>query len=318
MGLFCLDMLAIALELARTRPAYEAVATKFFEHFVAIAHAINGICGQIGMWHERDGFYYDVIREPGGAPEHVRIRSIVGLVPLFAVLAIQDDVLDRLPHFRRRMEWYLRYRPTLMCNLCPLTEPGVDGHRLLAIADRTKLERVLPRVLDPEQFLSDYGLRSMSKGMAAEPYHCFGRTVAYEPGESTTPMYGGNSNWRGPIWFPINFLMIEALDQYHRYFGDSLRAALPRGSAQSMTLAEVADELAGRLVKVFLQDEGRGGRRPVFGCRELFQSDPFWCDHVPFYEYFHGETGAGLGASHQTGWTALVAELFRRPRSFRP
>ena len=311
MGLFCLDMLAIALELARTRPAYEAIATKFFEHFVAIGHAINGICGQIGMWHEADGFYYDVIREAGGAAEHLRIRSLVGLVPLFAVLAIEREALVRLPRFRRRMEWYLRYRPTLLGNLCLVTRPGAGGHLLLAVADRAKLQRILPRMLDPAQFLSNYGLRSMSRGLAAEPYNCDGRVVAYEPAESATPMYGGNSNWRGPVWFPTNYLMIESLREYHRYFGDSLRAELPRGSAVSVTLDEVADELAGRLVRIFLRDEARGGRRPVFGDCDLFQLDKFWCDHVPFHEYFHGEHGAGLGASHQTGWTALVTELLR-------
>ncbi|MBV8235403.1 MAG: glucosidase, partial [Acidimicrobiia bacterium] len=313
MALFCLDMLAIALELTRTRPAYEAIATKFLEHFIAIGHAINGICGQIGMWHDPDGFYYDVIREPGGAPEHLRIRSLVGLVPLFAVLAIERDVLDRLPHFRRRVEWYLRHRPTLAGNLRLFTRPGVDGHRLMAVADQAKLQRVLPRLLDPEQFLSDYGLRSMSKGLTAEPYNCHGSVVAYEPAESTSPMYGGNSNWRGPIWFPINFLMIRALREYHRYFGDTLRTEFPRGSALPVTLGEVADELAGRLLRIFLRDEGRGGRRPVFGDDELFQVDPFWHDYIPFYEYFHGEHAAGLGASHQTGWTALVTELIRRP-----
>ncbi len=312
MGLFCLDMLAIALELARTRPAYEAIATKFFEHFIAISCTINGTCGQIGMWHEPDGFYYDVIREPGGISEHLRIRSIVGLVPLFAVLAIDRDTLDRLPRFRRRMEWYLRYRSALVGNLCLLTRPGVGGHLLLAIADRSKLERMLPRMLDPEQFLSEHGLRSMSRGLAAEPYNCHGRVVAYEPAESTTPMYGGNSNWRGPVWFPVTFLMIEALREYHRYFGDSLRTDLPRGSGRPATLGAVADELARRLVRIFLRDEDRGGRRPVFGECDLFQLDPNWRDHIPFHEYFHGEHGAGLGASHQTGWTALVTELLVR------
>jgi hypothetical protein len=307
MGMFCLDMLAIALELARTRPAYEAIATKFFEHFIAIGHAINGICGQIGMWHEADGFYYDVIREPGGAPEHLRIRSLVGLVPLFATLAIEPATLDRLPHFRRRLEWYLRYRPTLVGHRCLLTSPGPGGHFLLAVADREKLERILPRMLDTEQFLSDYGLRSMSRALAAQPYECLGNVVAYEPGDSTTPMYGGNSNWRGPVWFPVNFLMIEALREYHRYYGNSLRAELPRGSGSLLTLDAIADELSGRLARIFLRDKARGGRRPVLGEVELFQTDPSWSDHIPFYEFFHGEHGAGLGASHQTGWTALVA-----------
>ena len=173
----------------------------------------------------------------------------------------------------------------------------------------------MPRMLDPEQFLSEYGLRSMSRGLAAEPYNCHGRVVSYEPAESTTPMYGGNSNWRGPVWFPVNYLMIEALREYHRYFGDSLQAELPRGSALRVNLGEVADDLAGRLVRIFLRDEARGGRRPVLGEVDLFQFDPAWRDHIPFHEYFHGEHGAGLGASHQTGWTALVTELLLRPAS---
>ncbi|HEX8203920.1 MAG TPA: glucosidase, partial [Isosphaeraceae bacterium] len=286
--------------------------TKFFEHFLAIAHAINGICGQIGMWHEADGFYYDVVRAPGGTPEHLRIRSLVGLVPLFATLTIAPGTLDRLPRFRRRMEWFLAYRPTLVGHACLLTRPGAGGHLLLAVADREKLARILPRVLDPEQFLSEHGVRSMSRGLAAEPYRGCGGMVAYEPAESTTAMYGGNSNWRGPVWFPVNYLMIGALREYARYYGDALRVELPRESGRSATLGEVADELARRLVRLFLRDAGRGGRRPVLGEVELFQTDPHWRDYIPFHEYFHGDHGAGLGASHQTGWTALVGECTRR------
>jgi hypothetical protein len=306
-------MLAIALELSRERPAYEAIATKFFEHFVAISHAINGICGEVGMWHEADGFYYDVVREPGGQAEHLRVRSLVGLVPLFAVLAVDLDTLDRLPHFCRRVKWYTRYRPTLCGNLRLFTEPGAGGVRLMAVADRDKLERVLPRVLDPEQFLSDHGLRSMSRSLGEHPYNCHGGVVAYEPAESASPMYGGNSNWRGPVWFPTNILLIDALRQYHHYFGPALTVELPRGSGRHTTLAGAADELSQRLCSIFLRNEGNQGRRPVFGGNDLFQFDPCWRDHVPFYEFFHGDTGAGLGASHQTGWTALVAELFPRP-----
>lgn len=316
MGLYCLDMLAIALELTRTRPAYEGIATKFFEHFVAIAHAINGICGQVGMWHEGDGFYYDVVRSRDLPPEHLRIRSIVGLVPLFAALAIDPASLEHLPRFRRRVEWYLRYRPSLGGHLSLMTVPGAGGRRLLSVADRSQLERILPRVLDPAQFFSDYGLRSMSKGLATHPYECQGATISYEPGDSSSPMYGGNSNWRGPVWFPVNFLMICSLREYHRYYGNSLRVELPRGSGRMANLAEVADDLSSRLAGLFLRDESRGGRRPVFGDNPLFQGNPLWRDHIPFFEFFHGDTGAGLGASHQTGWTALVAELIgHRPRS---
>jgi hypothetical protein len=309
MGLFCLSMLAIALELSRTHPAYEAIATKFFEHFIAIANAINGI-HEIGLWDPVDRFYYDVIRVEGGPPEHLKVRSFVGLIPLCAALVIEPGTLERLPHFRRRMEWYLKYRPTFCGQLQLLTEPGDGGRRLLALADREKLESVLPRLLDPVQFLSDYGLRSMSRGLAAEPYVFNGARVVYEPGESASPIYGGNSNWRGPIWFPVNYLMIQALREYHRYYGSSLTVELPRWSSDQGTLDQAADEIARRLVRIFLR--GPDGRRPVLGDVPLFQSDPHWRDLIPFYEYFHGDNGAGLGASHQTGWTALVAESITR------
>jgi hypothetical protein len=315
MGMFCLDMLAIALELSRTRPAYEAIATKFFEHFVAISHAINGFAGEIGMWEPHDGFYYDVVRKKGGPPEHLKVRSFVGLIPLFACLAIEPGTLERLPHFQRRVEWYIRYRGMLAGNLCLMMEPGNGGRRMLALADRAKLEAIMPRVLDPAQFLSDYGLRSMSRGLLDEPYIYDGNRVAYEPGESASPIYGGNSNWRGPIWFPVNYLMIDALREFHRYYGSSVAVELPRWSGNEASLVDAAAEIARRLTRIFVRDES--GRRPVLGAHGLFQSDAQWNNYIPFYEYFHGETGAGLGASHQTGWTALVAELLewthRRP-----
>jgi hypothetical protein len=307
MGMYCLDMLAIALELSATRPAYEAVATKFFEHFVAISHAINGFGGEIGMWDPIDAFYYDVVRVDGGPAEQLKVRSIVGLVPLFAVLALEPGTLERLPHFRQRVDWYLQYRPILTGNFCLLTHPGENGTILLALADRTKLEAVLPRLLDPEQFLSEYGLRSLSRGLADQPFFYRGNRVAYEPAESMTPIYGGNSNWRGPIWFPVNYLMVEALREYHRYYGSSLTAQLPRGGPKRASLAEMAAELARRLIAIFARDER--DRRPVLGDCALFQTDPHWRDYIPFFEYFHGDNGSGLGASHQTGWTALVVEL---------
>jgi hypothetical protein len=307
MGMFCLDMLAIALELSHTRRSYEGIATKFFEHFVSISHAINGFEGEIGMWDPVDGFYYDVVRVKGQPPEHLKVRSFVGLIPLFASLAIAPGTLENLPHFRRRVEWYIRYRSILSGNLCVLITPGKGGSRLLALADRAKLEAILPRVFDSTQFLSDYGLRSLSRGLLNEPYHYDGNRVAYEPGESASPIYGGNSNWRGPIWFPVNYLMIESLRELHRYYGDTLTVELPRWSGQQVPLDEAAAELARRLTRIFLRDPS--GNRPVLGGPGLFQSDPHWRDYIPFYEYFHGDHGAGLGASHQTGWTALVAEL---------
>jgi hypothetical protein len=309
MGMFCLDMLAIALELTRTRPAYEAIATKFFEHFVAISHAINGLGGGIGMWDPVDRFYYDVVRFDDGPAQHLKIRSFVGLIPLFASLAVDPGTLERLPQFRRRVQWYLRYRPVLAGNLCLMTHPGKRGRWLLALADRAKLEAVLTRVFDPAQFLSDYGLRSLSRGLADEPYICAGKRVGYEPAESTAKIYGGNSNWRGPIWFPVNYLMIQALLECHRYYGETLTIELPRGGARRVTLEEGAAEIALRLIRIFARDSN--GRRPANGDCALLQSDPYWRDCIPFYEYFHGEHGAGLGASHQTGWTALVAELLQ-------
>ena len=313
MGLYCLEMLAIAIELSKTRPAYEAMATKFFEHFVAIAHAINGIAGAIGMWDDNDQFYYDVIRNPSGTPDHIRLKSFVGLIPLFAVLTLAPDVPERLPQFWRRVQWYLKYRPMLAGNASLLTQPGPNGMRMLSLVDRPKLEAVLTRMLDPNQFLSDYGLRSLSKEHEQAPYFCQGQSVRYEPAESASPIYGGNSNWRGPIWFPVNFLMVEALNAYHQYYGDTFLTEMPVGSGRSVSLKKAADEIARRLSTIFLRNK-ETGRRAVFGDNAFFQTDPLWRDHIPFYEYFHGDNGEGLGASHQTGWTALVAELLRQSR----
>jgi hypothetical protein len=309
MGMFCLDMLAMSLELTRSDPSYESMATKFFEHFVAISKAINGIGGQVGMWEPADGFYYDVIRRSDGRTEPLRIRSTVGLIPLLAVLVIPEESWERLPRFRRRVAWYFRYRQHLTSNACMITTPGAGRNRLMAIADGAKLEAILARVLDPAQFLSDYGVRSLSREHDASPFQCNGHLVAYEPGESTSPIYGGNSNWRGPIWFPINFLLVQALRDLYRYYGDSVRVELPTGSGRLANLGEVAAELSRRLTRIFLRDPARNDRRPVLADNDLFQNCPHWRDHIPFHEFFHGETGAGLGASHQTGWTALASEL---------
>jgi hypothetical protein len=313
MGRFCLDMLAIAIELSRTRPAYEAMATKFFEHFIAIGQAINGIGGEVGMWDECDGFYYDVIRSrEGGAPHPLRIRSFVGLIPLFATLALDPDTPERLPRFWRRVEWFLKFRPMLASHSCLLTQPGPGGHRLLALVDRARLERILSRMLDPAEFLSNFGLRSLSKRHATEPSFSFGHSVTYEPAESTSPMYGGNSNWRGPVWFPVNAMMISALRMAYRYYGDSVRVPFPTGLDGQANLDDIATELSRRLIRLFLRDEAADGWRPFFGDNVTFQTDPHWRDYLQFHEYFHGDNGAGLGASHQTGWTALVALLIRQ------
>jgi hypothetical protein len=315
MGMFCLNMLAIALELARTRPAYEDVATKFFEHFIYIADAINNLGGgDMSLWDERDGFFYDALHTPDDHHIRLRIRSFVGLIPLFAVETLEPDLLEKLPRFRRRMEWFIQYRPWLVEDIASLTEPGENGRRLLSIVNRPKLERILPRMFDPRQFLADYGLRALSKEHEAEPYtfHVNGQAhvVRYEPAESSTGLFGGNSNWRGPIWFPVNYLMLEALQKYHHYYGESLQLELPTGSGQSGNLADAAHLLARRLTAIFLRDER--GRRPFNGDVELFQRDPHWRDLILFYEYFHGDNGAGIGASHQTGWTALVAKLIQQ------
>jgi hypothetical protein len=316
MGMYCLNMLTIALELARTRPAYEDMATKFFEHFVYIANAINTMMGEdVGLWDPEDGFFYDVLHLPDGSFQPLRVRSLVGLVPLLAVGTIKPDLLQKLPRFRNRLEWFIKYRPQLVGNLCSLTKPGGEGRMLLSFVEPERLVRVLRRVLDPAEFLSDHGLRSLSKHHASHPYEfAYGdqvHSVAYEPAESRSSLFGGNSNWRGPIWFPTNYLLIEALREYHRYYGSSLTVELPTGSGNRVPLDAVADDVSRRLAGLFMPDASRGGRRPASGDEDLFQTDPHWRSHTLFYEYFNGDSGAGLGASHQTGWTALVAKLIQ-------
>ncbi|MCJ7703610.1 MAG: hypothetical protein MUO62_18670, partial [Anaerolineales bacterium] len=314
MGMYCLNMLAMALELARTRPAYEDMATKFFEHFIYIADAINSKCGDQGLWNDDDGFYYDVIHCPSGRHVPLKIRSFVGLIPLYAVETLDPDLLAMLPRFKKRMDWFVTHRPHLVENIASLTKPGAGGRRLLSLVNQEQLERVMAHMLDERKFLSDYGLRSLSKEHIATPF-TFSvdgqtHTVSYQPGESISGMFGGNSNWRGPIWFPVNYLMIESLQKFHHYFGDDLKVELPSGSGWKTTLHEVAATLSRRLLRIYLRDEN--GRRALYGDREIFQNDPHWQDHILFYEYFHGDNGTGLGASHQTGWTALVAKLIQQ------
>jgi hypothetical protein len=302
----------MALELARTKPAYEDVASKFFEHFVYIADSINSRCGRTGLWNEDDGFYYDTIHCPSGKMIPLEIRSFVGLIPLFAVETIEKDQLEALPDFKRRMQWFINERPELMEHLT--LDPGdADQPRLLlSLVNRERLERILDRMLDPDQFLSDYGLRSLSKEHENEPFtfHADGQSfsVQYEPAESTTELFGGNSNWRGPVWFPVNYLMIESLQKYDHYYGEDLTVEMP-DEDEPMALWNVAGNLSRRLIRIFRTDDE--GQRPVFGGEPLFQDDPHW-DYPLFYEYFHGDTGEGLGASHQTGWTALVAKLIQQ------
>ncbi|MBW7884788.1 MAG: glucosidase [Caldilineaceae bacterium] len=314
MGMFCLNMLAMALELARTRPAYEDVATKFFEHFIYIANAINSSMDEGGLWSEGDGFYYDSIHLPSGEEYPLKIRSFVGLIPLYAVETLEPELLNMLPRFRQRMEWFIKYRPNLVSRIASLTTPGQGGRLLLSLLNREQLTRVLQRMLDPQQFLSDYGLRSVSKEHEHNPYMLSvnGQThvVRYEPAESSSGLFGGNSNWRGPIWFPVNYLIVESLQKYHHYYGSTLQVDMPAGSDRRATLDEVAADLSRRLTSIFLRD--KQGWRAFNGGVELFQQDSHWRDYILFYEYFNGDNGAGIGASHQTGWTALVAKLIQQ------
>jgi hypothetical protein len=315
MGMYCLNMLAIALELARTNPAYEDVASKFFEHFVHIAHAMDHRGGEaIELWDEEDGFFYDVLHLPDGRHHSLRVRSLVGLIPLLAVETLEADVVDKLPGFKRRMEWFIRNRPEFREHVNDLAQPGGGVRRLLSIVTREQLPRVLKLMLDEGEFLSPFGIRAVSRHHLAHPYvlavngHEY--RVDYEPAESTTGLFGGNSNWRGPIWFPINYLLIEALQKFDHFYGAGLQVECPTGPGQSRPLWDVAGDLSRRLVRIFLRDGD--GRRPVHGGAEKLQTDPHWRDLVLFYEYFHGDNGAGIGASHQTGWTGLVAKLLQQ------
>ena len=316
MAMYSLNMLTIALELARTNHSYEDIATTFFEHFVSIANAMNNIGGQgVSLWDEDDGFFYDSRhRSEGGVSDPLKIRSIVGLIPLFAVQTLEPDLLEILPRFKKRMDWFVKNRPQWVNRIASLVEPGEGKRRLLSIVDRKKLQKILDYMLAESEFLSEYGLRSLSRFHEDNPFKLdeSEETVEYEPAESTTPMLGGNSNWRGPIWFPLNFLMIESLQKHHKYYGDSFTAELPHGSNNWVTLDKVASEISRRLASIFLKNEAERGRRAVFGDVENFQDDPHWHDHIPFYEYFHSDTGEGLGASHQTGWTALIANLLQQ------
>jgi len=268
------------------------------------------------MWDDQEGFYYDIIHCPDGQHIPLKIRSFVGLIPLYAVETLEPDLLEVLPRFKRRMDWFIEHRPYLMKNIASLTEPGSRGRRLLSLVNPEQLKQIMAHLLDEGKFLSDYGLRALSKEHDANPFtFTVGgqtHTVSYEPGESTSGMFGGNSNWRGPIWFPINYLMIESLQKFHHYHGSDLQVEFPTGSGQLTTLDDVAAKLTGRLIKIFMRDEN--DRRSFYGDTHIFQTDPFWQNHILFFEYFHGETGKGLGASHQTGWTALVANLIQGHR----
>ena len=318
MAMYTLNMLAIALELAAEDPVYEDIATKFLEHFLYIANAMtdrgdDSLC----LWHEEDGFFYDALRT-GDARVALRIRSMVGLIPLFAVETLESDVLHRLKGFRRRMDWFIQNRPDLTGNIASMDARGASERRLLSLVDAGRLRRILSVMLDEQEFLSPYGVRALSRVHRDRPFVLrldgIDHVVDYEPGESTNALFGGNSNWRGPVWFPVNYLLIEAIQKFHYYYGDTFTVECPAGSGRMMTLWDVATELSRRLSSIFLRGE-RG--RPVYGGSERFQTDPHWRDLILFHEYFHGDTGQGLGASHQTGWTAVVAKLLEQSGEWR-
>jgi hypothetical protein len=315
MAMYCLNMLTIALELARANRAYEDMASKFFEHFLRIAYAMQHIGrADLSLWDEADGWFYSIVHFPDGAAFRLKVRSIVGLIALFAVETIEPETLEQLPGFRRRMEWFLRQRPDLCRNVAQMDVPGLGQRRLLSVLGPGQLQRVLARALDEQELLSLYGIRSLSAAHSHDAYvlSLDGQEfrVGYEPAESQSGVFGGNSNWRGPVWFPINYLAIESLQKFFHYCGPSVMVECPTGSGRTMNLWEVAAELSRRLIGIFARDDA--GRRPVFGGYPRFPDDPHWRDHIPFHEYFHGDTGAGLGASHQTGWTGLVAKLIQQ------
>jgi hypothetical protein len=315
MGMFCLNLMTIALELACHNRVYEDIATKFFEHFLYIAEAMNNIAGAgIALWDEQDEFFYDVLHLGPGNSFPLKIRSMVGLIPLYAVATIEPALLDQLPEFKLRLEWFLKHKPELAALVSRWQDPGAGERRLLAICRGHRMKRVLARMLDESEFLSDYGVRAVSRYHLEHPYMLEAGGARYEvkylPAESDSGLFGGNSNWRGPIWMPVNFLLIESLQQFHHYYGDDFTVECPTGSGQYLTLSEVADVLSQRLMAIFLRD--RHGQRAVFGGNERFQNDPRWRDYVPFHEYFHGDNGAGIGASHQTGWTGLIAKLIQQ------
>ena len=312
MAFFCQSMLQIALELAPADSVYEEMAQEFIEHFLRIAGAMDRIgINPDELWDEEDGFFYDLLILPDGSAQRIKVRSIVGLLPLCASTVIAPEVIDRFPNLVGKIDRFCRRNANLIANMASPTKPGYDGRFLLSILNEEKLRQVLTRMLDEDRFLGQYGVRALSRWHKDHPYvmsvHGQEYRVEYMPAESTNGMFGGNSNWRGPVWMPINALIIRALLALYRYYGKAFTIECPTGSGVQMTLFEVAKELSRRVVSTFLNDAN--GRRPVFGGSHKFQEDPHWHDCILFYEYFHGDIGAGIGASHQTGWTGIVAKL---------
>jgi len=319
MGMSCLNMLTIALELAKTNPSYEDMASKFYEHFLFIADAINFTDSKThSLWNEEDGFYYDLLIQDGGDCQPIKVRSLVGLIPLLAVTTITPELLDQMKGFKKRMDWFINHRPDLCSKLACMKREGEQMRRILSLVSFERLERLLKTLLNEEEFLSPYGIRSISKYHEKHPFklkldgHEY--SVDYEPAESTLKLFGGNSNWRGPIWFPINILLIESLQKFHHYLGDEFKVECPTGSGHYLTLWEVAVEISKRLLKIFEKRED--GTRPLYGEQSIYQNDPHFQDLFHFHEYFNGDTGEGLGASHQTGWTGLIAKLIQQLSAF--
>jgi hypothetical protein len=313
MAMYCLNLMRIALELAKQDHVYEEIATKFFEHFLQIAEAMSNIGDGIGLWDEADSFYYDVLNLPSGQAIPLKVRSMVGLIPLFAVETLEPELLDPVPEFTKRLRWYLNHRPDLAALVSRWETPGTGERRLLSLLRGHRMKMVLRRMLDESEFLSDYGIRAISRYHLQHPYRFEWEgnvmTVDYQPGESTSGLFGGNSNWRGPIWFPVNYLIIESLQKFHHYYGDEFKIECPTGSGRYLTIKEVAEELGRRLTRLFTRNEEN--RRPVFGQNDRLQSDPHFRDYISFHEYFHGDNGRGIGASHQTGWTGLIAKIIQ-------
>ena len=314
MAMYSLNLLRIAGELALHNHVYEDIGSKFFEHFLSIAGAINGVGGDsLGLWDETDQFYYDHLNLPDGTNLPLKVQSIVGLIPLLAVQTMEMDTLKHAPDFAARMEWYLEHRPKLAALISNWHTPGMANRSLLSLLRGHRVKALLKRMLDESEFLSDYGVRALSKVHEQKPFHFEADGQAYEvaywPAESRNGLFGGNSNWRGPVWMPINFLLIEALQKFHHYYGNDFKVECPTGSGKFLSLDEIACELTGRLTRLFLK--GKDGQRPVLKYHPKLATDPHFKDYVLFHEYFHGDTGRGAGASHQTGWTGLVANLLR-------
>jgi hypothetical protein len=316
MAMYSLNLMRIALELALHNRTYEDIATKFFEHFLSIAAAINSDEDDTGLWDETDEFYYDQLRTPGGREINLRVRSMVGLIPLFAVETIEPALLKRLPEFAGRMKWFLDYRPDLARLVSRWQEPGLGERQLLSLLRGHRMKCLLRRMLDETEFLSEHGVRGLSKVHERNPYRleCSGsaHVVEYWPAESLNGLFGGNSNWRGPVWMPVNFLIIESLQKFHHYYGDDFKVECPTRSGRFVTINDVANELARRLSRLFLKN--KDGVRPVLNYHPKLANDPHFRDYVLFHEYFHGDNGRGVGASHQTGWSALVAKLLQPRR----